>query len=364
MGRRKRPAVSELYALLVTPLSGPLAGFGRAGASALRLWAAEAADLPHPWRGVRVELHDAHPDPAVAMRRGLASRPDVVFGPYGSGPALQALGATERVVWNHGGASSRICWPAFSRAVNVLAPASTYFWGTLEAVRSADPQARRVVILHATTGFATDVARGAAESAAQLRFETAVIGFSTGGAARVATQVPDADVLLVAGGFEDELVAARALLGRAWSAVGFVGAGVEEVLAPLGRAREGLLGPAQWVAAAAPEPDEGPDVGWFVTRYRSAVGSDPPYPAAQALAAGVLAARCLRDAKVVDDAAQFAVARDLKCRTLFGDFRLDPSTGVQVGHRVLTVQWQDGQRRVIWPPDRAERPLRFPQPRP
>ncbi len=349
--------------MLVTPLSGPLARFGRAGASALRLWAVEAADLPPPWRWIGLDFYDAHPDPAAAMEHALASQPCLIFGPYGSGPTLQALGATQRAVWNHGGASSSIRWPAFSHAVNVLAPASTYFWGTLEAVRAADPEVRRLVILHTTTGFATDVARGAAESAAQLRFETAVIGFSTGGAARAAAQVPDADVLLVAGSFEDELAAARALLGRAWRAVGFVGAGVEEVLAPLGRAREGLLGPAQWVAAAAPEPDEGPDVRWFVTRYRSAVGSDPPYPAAQALAAGVLAARCLRDAKAVDDAAQIAVARDLNCRTLFGDFRLDPSTGVQVGHRVLTVQWQDGQRRVIWPPARAERPLRFPQPR-
>ena len=28
-----------------------------------------------------------------------------------------------------------------------------------------------------------------------------------------------------------------------------------------------------------------------------------------------------------------------------------------VGHEVLTVQWQQGVRRVVWPPDKAERPL-------
>ena len=140
--------MSELRALLLTPLSGPLARFGRAGAAALRLWAAEAADLPPPWRSVRLDLHDTHSDPAAAMRSGLASRPHLVFGPYGSRASLQALAATERVVWNHGGAGSTIRWPAFPRAVNVLAPASTYFRGTLEAVRSVDPEARRVAILH------------------------------------------------------------------------------------------------------------------------------------------------------------------------------------------------------------------------
>ena len=78
--------MSELRALLVTPLSGPLARFGRAGAAALRVWAAEAVDLPPPWRGVRLDLHDAHPDPAAAMRRGLASQPHLVFGPFSGNP--------------------------------------------------------------------------------------------------------------------------------------------------------------------------------------------------------------------------------------------------------------------------------------
>ncbi len=354
--------MSELRAILVTPLSGPLARFGRAGAAALRLWAAEAADLPPPWRRVRLDLHDAYPDPAAAMRSGSASQPHLVFGPYGSHPLSQALAATKRVVWNHGGASSTIRWPAFPRAVNVLAPASTYFRGTLEAVRSVDLEARQVVILHAKTGFGADVARGAAEDAARLHFEATAIAFSTGEAARTASQLPDADVLLVAGDFDDELAAARALLGREWRAMGFVGAGVEEVLAPLGRARVGLLGPAQWVAAAAAESDEGPDVGWFLTRYRSAVGSDPPYPAAQAFAAGVLAARCLRDAETVEDAAQLAAVRSLDCRTLYGNFRLDPTTGLQVGHEVLTVQWQGGARRIVWPPEHADRSLIYPRP--
>jgi branched-chain amino acid transport system substrate-binding protein len=297
------------------------------------------------------------------MQSGLASQPHLVFGPYGSHPSLRALAATQRVAWNHGGASSTIRWPAFPGAVNVLAPASSYFRGTLEAVRSIDLEARQVVILHGETGFGSDVARGAAEDAARLDFEATTIGFSTGEAARTASQLPDADVLLVAGGFDDELAAARILLGREWRAVGFVGAGVEDVLAPLGQARGGLLGPTQWVAAAATESDEGPDVGWFLTRYRSAVGSDPPYPAAQAFAAGVLAARCLREAETLEDAAHLAVARSLDCRTLYGNFRLDPTTGLQVGHELLTVQWQGGARRIVWPPKHADRSLIYPRPR-
>jgi len=347
---------------VVTPLSGPLARFGRATAAALRLWADPGIDLPPPWRRVRLAVEDAHPDAALAMQRGLASRPHLIFGPYGSGPTLQALGATRRVVWNHGGAASTICWPSFPGVVNVLAPASSYFVGILEAVRSVEPEpGGHAVLLHARSGFAADVARGAAEAASRLDFRTTAIAFAAGEAGAAAARVPDADVLLVAGSFQDELAAARVLLQRPWRAAGFVGAGVDEVLAPLGATREGLLGPAQWIASAALEPDEGPDPQWFARRYRSAVGRSPAYPAVQAFAAGVLAARCLREAGAVDDAAQSAAARSLACRTLYGGFRLDPATGLQVGHQVLTVQWQDGKRRAVWPLTLAERLLVYPR---
>jgi branched-chain amino acid transport system substrate-binding protein len=208
------------------------------------------------------------------------------------------------------------------------------------------------------TGFGRAVARGALQTAETLGMQLRAYQFAPGQAAVVAEQVPDADVLLVAGSFQDELGAARRLLSRRWRAAAFVGAGVEEVLAPLGSAREGLLGPCQWLARAALPPAEGPDAAWFVQAYRDAAGGDPEYPAAAAFAAGVVCARCLREAGTADDNALLTAANRLSTTTLFGSFRLDPNTGLQAGHQVLVVQWQQGVRRVVWPPDRAERPLR------
>src|SRR6266508_3034925 len=272
-----------LRVALVTPLTGPLARFGRAGSTALDVWARQAARLPAGWRGVKLEVHDAHPNPAQAMSASTASHPDVVFGPYGSSPAVAAAAATDRLVWNHGGATSQLARPRFPRVVNVPSPASTYFRGSLQAVRAADPDARTVALLHGETGFARDVAGGARAAATALAFEVRAVGFPPGQAADAAAQLPDAAVLLVVGGFEDEIAAARVLL-----------------------------------------------------------------------------ARCLRDAGTTDDAAHLAAAAGLSCRTLYGGFRLDPVTGLQVGHQVLTVQWQGGSRRVVWPPELAERPLLYP----
>ena len=91
-----------LRAALVTPLSGPLGGFGQAGATALSLWA--------DWHGSRfpagaeLTVVDAHPDPVAAVRRAERLAPDLLFGPYGSSTTAAVAGATSRLVWNHGGA--------------------------------------------------------------------------------------------------------------------------------------------------------------------------------------------------------------------------------------------------------------------
>ena len=195
---------------MVTPLSGPLQRFGSAAAAGLQVWAEHAADLPAPWRRVRLDLRDAHPDVAFAMREGLKARPHLVFGPYGSGPMLRALAATQRLIWNHGGASARIRWPAFPRAVNVLASAPTYFQGTLEAIRNHDAEARRVTIFHSGTGFGRDIARGAIAAAEELGFDPRAKEFKRGHARQAASSLPEADVLLVAGSFDDELESASA----------------------------------------------------------------------------------------------------------------------------------------------------------
>lgn len=328
----------RLRAVLVTPLSGSLADYGRAGAVALRLWA-EAA-------GADLRTYDAEPDPTSATRAALATTPDLVFGPYGSGPARAVLGAAAgRLVFNHGGSAH----DDLGTSVNVLAPADTSWQGAVRL--AAYVGLRSVHVAHGDSGFGRTVGGGAYAEAVRL-------GLAATRGRLSANDAPPAELLLTAGRFAQEQAAAAALLPGPWRLAGFCGAGVDEVLAFLGAAREGLLGPAQWTAATAPTATLGPAADEFVRAYRAAAGVDPPYPAAQAFAAGLIAERCLADAGGTDDAAVRAAAAELDEVTLFGRFRLD-ATGRQVGHRILTVQWQDGVRRVVWPPDQAEVAIRI-----
>ena len=227
----------------------------------LSLWARHAARLPPPWTGVVLDVRGTTNDPGAAMRAAVGTHPDVLFGPYGSSTMLAAIRVTDRVVWNHGGATSMLSHPVFPQVINVLSPASTYFTGVLQAVRAIDSDAATVSIFHASSGFGRDVANGAASTAANLNFEVQTVSYEPHHATESAPIVPD--------------------------------------------------------------------------------------PAAQAFAAGLLCARCLRESGTSEDAVQFAMAKQLVCTTLYGGFRLDPVSGLQVGHQVLVVQWQNGIRGIL-----------------
>ncbi|MBV9688854.1 MAG: ABC transporter substrate-binding protein [Ktedonobacteraceae bacterium] len=351
-----------LHAALVTPLTGPLGLYGKTCATALTLWAKKAAHLPADFHKVELDAQDSADHLHETLQTTLQKRPDVVFGPYGSGPMLTVARSCTRLLWNHGGASSRLARPTFAHVINVLSPAATYFAGVLQAIHSADPTARTVSLFHSTTSFGWDVATGAQSEASRLQMTMQTVPFAPAQALTTVDEVPDGDILLVAGNFADEGAVAPVVVSGKWRFIAFVGAGVEEVLAGLGELREGLLGPAQWVAQTSLRPEEGPNAEWFVTHYRQEEGSDPPYAAAQAFAAGLLYACCLRETGDPREDMIQAAAQKLVCQTLFGKFQLDPLSGLQTGHQIVIVQWQQGQRRVVWPPEQAERPLVFSHP--
>ena len=332
-------------AALVTPLSGPLAGFGRAGASALALWADRS--------GVRLDVIDAYPSAASAIRAAEASRPDVVFGPYGAGPALAAAAAGKGVLWNHGGATSRLARPAYPRVVNVESPAYGYLVAVLETlVAEGFAEGSEVVIMHVDTGFGREVAEGAAMAAQRLGLPRRSVSFSPGRARDVLAQVPAGDVLLSAGSFDDDVVIAQWSSEHRWRAVGLVAAGVDELRLAVGDRVDRLYGPCQWLDDGTDDQVDGPSGEWFSGRYRDTNGTEPPYPAAAAFAAGVVWQRCVKEAGTVESPPVFAASQRLDTTTLFGRFRVDPVTGVQTGHQIRVVQWRNGQRVLV------DRPLR------
>lgn len=55
-----------------------------------------------------------------------------------------------------------------------------------------------------------------------------------------------------------------------------------------------------------------------------------------------------------------SVLQKARFMTFFSEFKLDPTTNLNVAHSMVVIQWQDGNRVVVWPPDVAEGELAYP----
>jgi ABC-type branched-subunit amino acid transport system substrate-binding protein len=271
-----------------------------------------------------------------------------MFGPYGSGPAIAAAAASTGVVWNHGGATARLARPAYPRVVNGESPAYRYLAAVLETlVAEGLREGSEVVLLHVDTAFGREVAAGAAAAARRLGLLQRSVTFRPGRARDVLAQVPAAEVLLSAGSFDDDVAIAQWGSERRWRAVGLVAAGVEELRHAIDDRVEGLYGPCQWFDDGTDDPADGPNSEWFSRCYRDANGTQPPYPAAGAFAAGVVWQRCVKEAGTIESLPVLAESQRLDTTTLFGRFRVDPVTGVQTGHEIRVVQWRGGRRVLV-----------------
>ena len=73
----------------------------------------EGCKSPRRLTEVELDVQDTGDNLHEALQTTLEKRPDVLFGPYGSGPMLTVARSCTRLIWNHGGASSRLARPSF-----------------------------------------------------------------------------------------------------------------------------------------------------------------------------------------------------------------------------------------------------------
>jgi branched-chain amino acid transport system substrate-binding protein len=355
-------------------LTGPFARQGRQAEQGVRLWTetvnavggllvGEGQDR----RTVALVVRDDQGRVARAARLTeeliVDEQIDLLFGPYGSAMTLAAARVAEthrKVLWNHGGASDALVQRRFKYVVNILSPASHYFRGLLDLARATTPTLQGLFLVSSSRGtFGPAVIAGAAAYGQRLGMRVVEQTVYPSGdigllADRIATQQPD--VLLGAGRFEDDVALARALRARSVAVpiVGLVAAGVADFGEQLGPAADGFFGPSQWEPSQTSRPDVGPTAVEFVTRFQARFGEAPQYPAAQAYAAGLIVEHCLEVAGTFDDAALLESTKSLRLQTFYGGFALDLTSGEQVGHDLVIVQWQNGAKRMVWPTMVAE----------
>jgi hypothetical protein len=102
---------------------------------------------------------------------------------------------------------------------------------------------------------------------------------------------------------------------------------------------EGIFGVGQWFPHSGRTAELGPTEAEFLAAYADRAGTLPDYPAVQAVAAAVLAVHCVRLAGGTTRTLLWPAASALNTTTLFGDFTLDPDSGLQIGHKATLLRW-------------------------
>jgi hypothetical protein len=160
------------------------------------------------------------------------------------------------------------------------------------------------------------------------------------------------NALVSAGSYGHDLAVVRAVLDSELDipVVACVAAGRGSFGTDLGERAEGILGTSQWEPGSPVIPELGPDPREFAQRMGTQTRTAAcDHVAAQAYAAGVLAAAVLGKVGACDQVRMREQFSTLRTSTLFGAFEIDPETGRQVAHRMLTVQWHKGSKVPIEP---------------
>ena len=354
-------------------LSGQFQTQGRQALAGLQAWARDANSETAD--SFTVLHYDDASDRAtvreVTRRLIEDDRVDILIGPYSSvltSAAAEVAEAYGKLLWNHGGASDNVYRQGSRWIVGLLTPADRYLAGLLPMVRQADPTASTVALVRASTGeFPASVCSGVTDSAGGLGFRsvlTTEFAASTDDFSAVVSKLKDAqpDVVVIVGRIQNDLRLARQLAesGIKAGTVVAVAAGIQSFQDDLGSLADRFVGPSQWEPESQNKPDFGPASEQVVASLRQDGHLHVDYPMAQAYAAGVVVQRCLAEAGSADSQALREAAASLTFSTFYGDFQIDSETGRQIGRETLLVQWREGRKVVVWPPQLAQGALVYP----
>ena len=308
--------------------------------------------------------------------------------PYSSGLTKAAAPVVEshKVIGiSHGGASDSIFKAGYKYIVQTLSPATKYLKSVVDMLKAQNDPDIKVALIYENAPFASTVAQGAKEAlqaaGIPIVYEYAYeAGSQEFGSIISEAMSAGANVLMGGGHFVD----GTALTSQAWD-LGWKLKAIAILVAPtlpefheqLGDAAEYVFAPAQWALGVTYSPEaaqslgipwEGPTNEEFIslfkqlTQEKEGKAMEPDYHAAEAGAAIVHLVAAIKKANSLDSDAVRQAFNQVHIMTYFGVLKIDPATGLQVGHDMIVVQWQNGVKKIVWPPEAAEADPVYPAP--
>jgi len=336
--------------------------------------------------GRRVELvvEDDQSEPALAARiyQKLIGQDkvDAILGPYSS-PLTEAvadLAEKHRMAMVAPGAAATSIFRKGRKFIfMVFTPGEVYLEGLVEM--AARRGLRTVALLHDESIVMKAIAQGAADLARKRGLQVVLLeGYAKGTAdftavlGKVASANPD--VLAAATYFDDAVGIGRRMRELKVNPKMFgltAGADLPRFYEMLGRDAEFVYGATQWTPELVtlvrggqliPVGRRYPGAREFVEAYRKEFpGADLSYHSACGYSGCQVLVEAIRQAGSLDGERLRAAILKMDTNTVHGAFKVD-GDGLQVGHRMLVFQWQDGKKAIVWPDELAPGQPRFPTP--
>jgi len=320
-------------------------------------------------RKVDFVIYDDGSDPQVAVRlyeKLIAEdKVDAVMGPYSSPITEAVANVTEkhRKLMIAPMASTTSIWEKGRRYIfMMLSPSELFMEGLIDL--AARNGLKTIALIYEDTLFPKGAAKGSVELAKKkgmgvVLYEAYPKGKGDFAAlvAKVKAAQPDVFGVIVANA--DDPAAITRQMKELDVNVKMFGAShsfLPKYYKLVGKLGEFVYGSSIW-EADLPYPGNQE----FVNAYQKEFNRAPSGPAAGSYAGCQLLCESIRRAGSLDaDKVREELLR-LRTTTVFGSFAVD-ERGLQIGHKMVMIQWQDGKQVLVWPYEAATGKPRFPTP--
>jgi branched-chain amino acid transport system substrate-binding protein len=320
-------------------------------------------------RKVELVVYDDRSDPQTGVRLYekliTEDNVDVLMGPYSSPITEAVANVTEKyrkLMVAPLASTTSIFKKGRTYIIMVVSPAEAYLEGFVDL--AARRGLKTIALIYEDTLFAKASAMGAAELARgkgmRVVFQEGYPKGATDFAAlltKIKSLAPEA--FAASTYFDDAVAVTRQMKELDVNPKMFgvtVGGDLPEFYDLLKQNAEYVYGASQW------EPHlTYPGVGAFVEAYKKEFGREPVYHAASVYGGCMIFAEAVRRAGTLESDKVRDVLLKLETKTAFGDYKVD-ADGFQLGHKMVTSQWQDGKKVIVWPEDLATGKVRFPTP--
>ncbi len=289
---------------------------------------------------------------------------DLVMGPYGSTLTEAVAPVTERHQMVHISplaATSSIWEQGREYLFMVLPPAELFLAGLIDMAEDFGLQ--RVAILQEDQLFPRAAGSGAAELAMSKEMDVVLMQTYPSGSDdfRSFLQIvkdEDVEVLGMAASALDDFITVTQQMKELDLNVKMFGTSgaVNEFRDQLGADSEFVYGLSAW------EPSlPYPGIEQFTEAYNREFDREPSFHAAGAYGSCQLFMEAIRKSGSLDSDELRAELLSLETTTIFSNYAVD-ERGYQTANQGVFIQWQNGNKEVVWPEDVATSEPRFPTP--